>query len=468
MQTRNTLFKFNNLFVALFLSCPLGILAHASSFEHEKGFSFEKLATTTKQTTSQETILISLLSSSEDSFGETSPVKKRSKRRRYHAPPALSCAAEFPKSDDEDPASFGSSMDATASSSSSANDENEPRDLNALPTPVSTPLKTKHILAFSPFTPRTQRDFKRNHVDSEQYQEVVLALFCSPQKREPSIPKNLPTIRSEKVRDALLHKEYFCQQALIEAGVGVSLRSKVPSSLKVHGKKRPAIMLTHKVGIIEEPKETRDARITREKQQIKLMKKAREQQFSLTKPDAASKEDAQIRLYTTYLTLRKNKVDPHNKKSTLIRKKELEDVIDALFKTDDDLDLENNHPTYWRFKISGYVVFVPTFFDYTTTDDFSGESGLDRLRRGLSVFDPHGGTANAHHGTLYDNRTHDTTSYLIFMSETAHQTYHGALHFTDTHYWMPKEPVDRNLFNHGKKEIYPVLADLIEKRLSNQ
>jgi hypothetical protein len=464
MQTRNTLFKINNILLALLLSFPLGAVVHASSFEHEKASSFKHPATTPTRASSQNTIMISFLSSSEDSFDEISPVKKRSKRRRYHTPPSLSLTRESSKSDDEDSGSFASSMDATSSSSPSANDENEPRDLNVPTTPISTPLKKQSALVFSPFTPRTQLDFKRNHVDSERYQDVVLALFHSPQSRPLSLPDTLPTIRSDKVREELLHKNFFCQQALIEAQQGIPLRSKVPSSLKVHGKKRPAIVLTHKVGIVEEPLEAKEERRARRKQQKELLQQVRKAQLASIKPDALSKEDDQIALYVSYLTLRKQKVDLHNKKATLIRKSEIEEIVDELFKEQGTL----NQATYWRLEIAGYVVLIPTYFDYLTPDDLSGQNGLERMRQFLAPIGPDGNSCHLHHLTLYDHKTHKTVSYLILITQTAHQTYDAGLHFTEKDYWMPKEPVNRNLFTGGKKEIYPAVADHIEECLSQQ
>lgn len=461
MQTRNTLFKLRNLLILLLLSFPLGILAHASSFDHEKGSSFAQSATKPRK---NNIILISLISSSEDSFDEISPVKKRAKKRRYHTPHSLSLTRESSKSDDEDSGSFASSMDATSSSASYANDENEPRDLNVLTTPVSTPVKKQSALVFSPFTPRTQSDFKKNHVDSERYQEVVLALFHSPQSRPPFVPPSLPTIRSEEVRKDLLHNRCICQQALIEAQEGIPLRSKVPSSLKVHGKKRPAIVLTHKVGIVEEPLEVKGERRARRKQQKELLQQVRKAQFASTKPDALSIEHGQIALYTSYLTLRKQKVDLHNKKVTLIRKAEIEEIVDELFKEQGTL----NQATYWRLEIADYVVFIPTFFDYLTPDDFSGQNGLDRMRQFLAPIGPDGNSCHLHHLTLYDQRTHKTISYLLLTTQTAHQTFDAELHFTNKDYWMPKEPVNRNLFTGGKKEIYPAVADHIEGCLSQQ
>lgn len=467
MKKINLLLKLNNFAAYFLFSLALGPLVQASAFNESDELTLTQLFTLPKPTLPSVFPVVHA-SPSTDQFDEDTPQRERYKKPRLgkkHKSPLIQGNTE----EGDDSESSMSSLDAaTGSSSSSQDEENIPVDFNLSSLPTFSPLRPQPLTCFSPFTPKTLSDFKRKRIDPETYKEVVLCLFQSPQRRPLSIPHTLPTVRNEKIQQALLQKKFFCQQALIEAGNGHKLRSQTPSDIVVHGKRRPALVLSHQVGVVEEPRETREARIAREKQQTKLIKQARQHQFALTNPDAVSKESAQISLYICYLSLRKQKVDPDNLRDTLIRKAEIEDVVDDLFKDETAPDLEENQATYWRLEISGYVIFMPTFFDYTTKDTFTGESGLDRMRRCLAPFDPHGDSTHLHHATLYDKKTHHTTSYLIAMSHAEHESHHSGLHFTDTHYWMPKAPVDRNLFGHAKKEIYPAVADFIEKRLSHQ
>lgn len=304
---------------------------------------------------------------------------------------------------------------------------------------------------FPDYSPKTKVSLWGQGVNPDVLCSSIRSMLYSPEKQ-----KDLTSVRDPNTRLKLINKEMVPSPCVRKSKTvlkskkhpRVITRSKFPK--KLHFGDREAVPVVHlKPGVSKavEPKEQEEERIARRRNQRKILQEARTAQLGQKGEDAWSHEESTLNLFVKYLDLRKE--DP-----TKIRKKEIEEILNEILSSSG----------YQSIQYENYVVWfcVKTMFLGVENQD-TGLTNFDAIGLGRPPQGFDGKSMHLHHGTLFDGATHNTKSYLILLSNTAHsEKFAAALHFSSKFYWKPKEPVDRLLFDPRRPHIFKKIASAVE------
>ncbi|MBA4117450.1 MAG: hypothetical protein C0514_00945 [Candidatus Puniceispirillum sp.] len=302
------------------------------------------------------------------------------------------------------------------------------------------------------FTPSTSQNMRKFGVSPRRLTYATEQALLTPTKRNADAP-HVPAIRSQGVRERIASYEVIPFDLFMAATKdAIWTRSLIPAHLPISGKDAPLVDLHASVSHPEESFETLEETLARRVRQRALLARVRHERSlsiasqSQSEESSLALEERTVREFTDYLSLRRAQVDSLGR----MRRAELEEVFTSVFQS-----------TYMSFDHEGYTVWYnPALLNLDA--EIEGETNLERLECGRCPIGSDGESMNLHHVTHYDAWTHNTTSYLVLLHHTTHlETFHGDLHFESSEYYLPRTPVDRNLFNSARPLILEALWKIL-------